>query len=166
MPNIILGCTIWAAGLWALASAMGLQWIAVDPATHRLVGIFTAVFALAAQGIAFTLGIAWARILTEAARAHVLAAELGRRARRSMMRIDFAAMLAMAGVVTATVLGGGADTGAVAGPVHGWISAVALAGLLAAFGVQHRQFQLLRALFAEAKSTLEAAARDEVPVER
>lgn len=160
MPNILLGCAGWTAALWALASAMGLQWIVVDPATHRLAGIFAAVFAVTAQGIAFTLGIAWARILTEATKAAVLAAPFGAQARRAMMRIDFSAMLAMGGVVVAAVLGAAADTGAVSRATHGWAGAGALALLLTAFGVQHRGFTALRALFGQAKAALEGAARD------
>ena len=160
MPNIILGCTIWAVALYAVTSVMGLGWIHVTNETHRLAGIFTAVFAIATQGLAFTLGIAWARIITEASKADVLPRELGNQARVAMMRIDGAAMLAMSAVVAAAVMGGAADTGSTSPAAHGWASAVALAVLVGAFVWQYRDFAALKALFERARATLEAAARE------
>lgn len=160
MPNIILGCTLWTVLFYAITMAMGLGWWPVDADTHRLAGLFTAVFSLAVQGFAFTLGIAWSRIILEAAKAGVLPQALATPARSAMMRIDALAMLAMSAVIAAAVLGGALGASSVTPAVHGWVAGAAWCLMMTAFHFQFRDFRKLSSLFEEAKAKLEAAARD------
>lgn len=165
MPNIILGCTFWTVVFYAITAAMGLGWWPVETDTHRLAGFFTAIFSLAVQGFAFTLGIAWSRIILEAAKAGVLPQELAKPARRAMMRIDALAMLAMGVVIAATVMGGGVSTLAVTPAVHGWSCGAAWLCMMTAFHFQYRDFRKLSGLFEEAKAKLESAAREAAQAE-
>lgn len=160
MPNIILGCTLWTVIFYAITMAMGLGWWPVDPDTHRLAGLFTAVFSLAVQGFAFTLGIAWSRIILEAAKAGVLPQELATPARGAMMRIDALAMLAMSAVIAATVMGGALGASSVTPAVHGWAAGGAWFLMMTAFHFQYRDFLKLSALFKQAQSKLEEAAQE------
>jgi hypothetical protein len=159
VPNIILGCTMWTVIFYAITMAMGLGWWPVETDTHRLAGLFTAVFSLAVQGFAFTLGIAWSRIILEAAKAGVLPQELATPARAAMMRIDAFAMVAMTAVITAAVMGGALGASSLTAAAHGWGAGIAWLAMMTAYHFQYRDFCNLSELFKQAQSKLEAAAQ-------
>ncbi len=165
MPNIILGCTMWTVIFYAITMAMGLGWWPVETDTHRLAGLFTAIFSLAVQGFAFTLGIAWSRIILEAAKAGVLPPEMAAPARNAMMRIDAFAMLAMTAVITAAVMGGALGASSLTAAAHGWGAGIAWLAMMTAFHFQYREFCKLSGQFAQAQSKLEAAAQEAAAVD-
>ncbi len=163
MPLVLAGSALWTLALFAVAAGLAWGWFPAAPDhAHRLAGILAAVFAVSAHGLAFTLGVAFPRILIEAAKAGAIPEPVGREARRLMAGIVSRASLAMLAVATAGVLGGAADTAAVPQVVHAGAAGVALAAAIAAFAGEIPRFRRVRELFREAQRHLEAteAARE------
>ncbi|MCI0341671.1 MAG: hypothetical protein L0216_11085 [Planctomycetales bacterium] len=158
MPLVLAGSAVWTLVLFGVAAALAWGWFPDAPEhAHRLAGILAAVFAVSAHGLAFTLGIAFPRILLEAAKAGALPESFGVEARRLMAGIVSRAALSMLAIVAAGVLGGAADTGAVSLVVHASAAGIALAAAMAAFAGEIVRFRRLRELFRKARAHLDAA---------
>ncbi|MBI4575808.1 MAG: hypothetical protein HY722_06040 [Planctomycetes bacterium] len=141
MDGILLGLAFWHVLLFFATGALGYGLLPCpggDFTWHVWGGVFTAIYTVLCHALVFIYFLGSGRYIKENCLAHRFPADLHRRSRELKFAAFPWAMAGALGTIAATVLGGGADTGAVAPWVHGSVACAALGLNLAAFALARR----------------------------